>query len=101
MLQHHDRSDKKTSLVFAAAVEKEEKYELILASMACELLESSEVKCTSQNVTPKGFKNDETKGLPMWKIGTAIGGPLLLLLLIIIIIVIVIVRKRRTKQVVL
>ena len=98
MLQHHDRSDKATGLVFAAAVEKEEKYELIPASMACELLENSEVKCTSQNVTPEGFENDETKGFSMWKwmwiIGAAIGG-----LLLTIIIVIVIVQKRRTKQV--
>ena len=94
MLQHHDRSDKATGLVFAAAVEKEEKYEIITASMACELLENSEVKCTPKSTKSGSLKNNETKDFPMWIIGAAIGG-----LLLTIIIVIVIVQKRRTKQV--
>ena len=95
MLQH-DGGNEKTSLVFAAAVEKQGQYKLIPASEVCELLKYSEVKCTSQNGTPEaGVKDNEKKSFPMWIFG-AIGG-----LIPVIIIVIVIVRKRRMKQVVL
>ena len=87
----YEAMEGKTTVVFAAAEVTSQSFKLIPAALVCQLLQDSEVKCSSDNATLNPNTGDDSAGFPYWIVVVVVG----VLVLVVVAAAVILWRRRR------